>query len=259
MAGNYLPRIVILVATIVGVALTARLGAWQLDRAAQKESMQRSLDARKALPVLESADLVDAGPAAAPADTSTHRATAAAAAQQYRAVRLRGQWLADRTVVLENRPMAGRVGFIVLTPLQPDAGAAVIVQRGWIARDPMERTRLPGFATPSGVVEVVGSIALAPSRLFDFAGTAASGPIRQNLDLADYARETGLALRPVTIMESESPANRGDGLLRQWPQPAVDVHKHYGYAAQWFALAALLTGLYVWFQLIRPRLRRAPR
>jgi surfeit locus 1 family protein len=38
--------------------------------------------------------------------------------------------------------------------------------------------------------------------------------------------------------------------------PAVDVHKHYGYAVQWFSLTALITGLYVWFQLLRPRRRR---
>jgi surfeit locus 1 family protein len=38
--------------------------------------------------------------------------------------------------------------------------------------------------------------------------------------------------------------------------PAVlDVSKHQGYAFQWFALCALISGLYVWFQLIRPRRR----
>jgi len=45
--------------------------------------------------------------------------------------------------------------------------------------------------------------------------------------------------------------------LREWPRPAVDVQKHYGYAFQWFALCALMAGLYVWFQLVRPRLRHA--
>ena len=42
----------------------------------------------------------------------------------------------------------------------------------------------------------------------------------------------------------------------QWPEPAADVQKHYGYAFQWFALCALILGLYVWFQLIRPRRAR---
>ena len=49
-------------------------------------------------------------------------------------------------------------------------------------------------------------------------------------------------------------AARPDRLLRQWPAPAVDVGKHHGYAFQWFALCALITGLALWFQIIRPRL-----
>jgi surfeit locus 1 family protein len=35
------------------------------------------------------------------------------------------------------------------------------------------------------------------------------------------------------------------------------VHKHYGYAFQWFSLSLLTVGLYVWFQLIQPRRRTA--
>jgi len=58
------------------------------------------------------------------------------------------------------------------------------------------------------------------------------------------------------VQQADGAAADADGLLRHWPAPAFDVHKHYGYAFQWFALAALITGLYVWFQLVRPRLRR---
>ena len=233
-------RIVILVAALLAAAGTARLGAWQLDRAAQKQAMQGRLDERSHLPALLGPDLANE------LDT--------AAAQHHRPARLRGQWLARHTVYLENRTMNGRVGFIVVTPLKLDQGAAVMVQRGWVARDFVQRTRLPDLPKPGGTVEIEGWIAAPPSRLFDFAGAAEGGPIRQNLDFTDYARETGVALRPMSIQQADDAANRGDGLLRQWPRPAIDVHKHYGYAAQWFSLAALITGLYVWFQLIRPRL-----
>ncbi len=233
---------VVLLAALLGAALTARLGAWQLDRAAQKQALQRALDERSHLPTLQGAELaLDAQ---------------GAAAQHYRRVRLQGRWLAERTVYLENRTLNGQAGFIVVTPLALDPGPGhVVVQRGWVARDFTERTRLPQLVSASEVIAVEGIVAAAPSRLFEFAGPAASGPIRQNLDLAEYAREAGLALLPLTIEQIDDAANRGDGLLRQWPRPAVDVHKHYGYAAQWFALAALITGLYVWFQLISPRLR----
>jgi surfeit locus 1 family protein len=60
------------------------------------------------------------------------------------------------------------------------------------------------------------------------------------------------------VVVQEDGANPpADGLLRQWPPPAADVHKHYGYAFQWFALSALVLVLYVWFQILRPRTARA--
>ncbi len=236
-------RIVVLLAALLGAALTARLGFWQLDRAAQKQAMQSALDERSRLRVLQATDLA--------------RDPATAATQHHRSVRMHGRWLAERTVALENRPLNGRAGFIVVTPLALEAGAGhVLVQRGWVARDASERSRLPALTTPGGVVEVQGRVAAAPSRLFDFAGPVASGPIRQNLDLAEFAAEIGFALRPLSVLQVDDAENRGDGLVREWPAPALDVHKHYGYAAQWFALAMLITGLYVWFQLVRPRLRR---
>ena len=46
-----------------------------------------------------------------------------------------------------------------------------------------------------------------------------------------------------------------EGLQREWPEVATGVEKHYGYAAQWFGLAALIAILYVWFQFIAPRRR----
>jgi surfeit locus 1 family protein len=151
--------------------------------------------------------------------------------------------------------MEGKVGFIVLTPLALDDGSAVVVQRGWVPRDFIERTSLPAVQTTPERATVEGTIALNPPRLFEFAATA-SGPIRQNLDLPAFARESGLALLPVIIVQREGPGGSADGLQRRWPAPAADVQKHHGYAFQWFALAAVIITLYVWHRLIRPRFRR---
>nr|WP_316640693.1 SURF1 family protein [uncultured Roseateles sp.] len=231
-------RWVILLAAVLAAALTARLGVWQLDRAAQKQAMQTRLDERAQLPELNAAELALDG--------------TAAPAQYERHVRVRGRWLADKTVFLDNRPMAGRVGFFVLTPLLLDDGTPLLVQRGWAPRNAARRAELPVLQTPAGPVEVWGKLGPTPSRLYQF-GAAESGTIRQNVDLSDYARETGLALRPLVLQQLATPADTADGLLRQWPAPAVDIHKHYGYAFQWFALSALLVGLYLWFQIIQPR------
>jgi surfeit locus 1 family protein len=228
--------------TLLCVLLTGRLGLWQIDRASQKEALRNALVARSQMPELRSGELPRSGLQAEP--------------MHYRNVRLQGQWLKGVTVFLDNRQMDGKVGFFVLTPLElsGDAGT-VLVQRGWAPRNVQERTRLPEVRTSGGTVEVVGVLAPVPSRLFEFSH-GDSGPIRQNLDMAGYAIELGRPLLPFTVLQADSRDTTGDGLLRHWTRPGIDIHKNYGYALQWFSLGALMTGLYVWFQHIRPRLRR---
>lgn len=237
-----LRRVVVLIVAVLAVALTVRLGVWQLDRAAQKVALQQALDRQRALPPLAADALA--------------RQPAELGAQLHRAVRLDGRWIAAATVALENRTMGGRAGFFVLTPLALDDGRAVLVQRGFVPRDAADRTRVAAPPAPEGRVSVFGRVAAGPSQFFELGPTAAaSGVIRQNLDLSDYARETRLPLAPLLVVQ-EDEAGRptpADGLSRQWPLPATDVDKHHGYAFQWFALAALVLGLYVWFQLLRPR------
>jgi len=236
-----LQRLIVLLAALALAAATARLGVWQLDRAAQKTTLQAAIDSRRDMAPLATAELA--------------RTTEEAPAQHHRRIEIEGIWLRDFTVYLDNRQMLGRPGFFVVTPLLLPDGTAVLVQRGWQARDAMERTRVVEPATPAGTVHVSGRIAPPPARLYEFDG-AASGAIRQNLDLAAFGREFRLNLRPVSLLQLDTSTPTADGLRRKWLQPAADVHKHYGYAFQWFALCALTIGLYVWFQLLRPRRRR---
>ncbi|MFO1337476.1 MAG: SURF1 family protein [Burkholderiaceae bacterium] len=237
MTGTVARRVLVLLAALAVMAVTARLGVWQLDRAAQKEALQDRIEQQAGAPALPAEALA--------------RDPAAAAAQHYRRITLRGTWLAAQTVYLDNRQMRGRPGFFVLTPLLLPAGDAVVVQRGWIPRDLLDRRRLASVATPGGEVTVQGRVAPWPSQLTAL-GADEPGAIRQNLDLADYQVQTQRALRPLSVTELAHAGNEGDGLLRDWPLPAVDVDKNNGYAAQWFAFCALTAGLYVWFQLYRP-------
>ena len=221
------------------MAATASLGRWQLSRAAQKLQRQAAIDERRALPPLLAGELL------------------AGADPLHRRVQLRGQWLADATVFLDNRQMQGRPGFYVMTPLRLEGSpVAVLVQRGWVPRDFQERTRLPPVETPQGVVEVEGRVAGPPSRLYDFApaaGGEGSSRIRQNLDLVAYGAEFSLQLPPWTIVQT---GDASEGLRRDWPAADSGVDKHYGYAFQWFGLCGLVAILYVWFQIVRRFHRR---
>jgi surfeit locus 1 family protein len=228
-------------AALVGVGLTLSLGRWQLQRAAYKESLAEQVQSRAALAPLSQDALMVLEPDALPS-------------QAQRRTVLRGVWLPGFTVALDNRQMLDKQGFFIMTPLQLDAagtgaGVVVLVQRGWLPRNFLQREALLPFETPAGLVEVAGTVVLAPARLYEF-DAAEKGRIRQNLDIASYRSETGLALRDFMLVQ-QGPA--AEGLLREWPAPNLGIERHYGYAFQWFSLAALIAGLYFWFQWLRPR------
>jgi surfeit locus 1 family protein len=257
---------VVTLAALLALSATVSLGRWQLSRAAQKEALQAEIEAQQQRPAL---------------DQEAFLAIDKPADALHRPVRLRGLWLADQTVYLDNRQMHGVPGFYVLTPFALEGSEqTVMIQRGWIQRNFNDRAQLMPVETPAGLVEVTGRIAPPPAHLLELgkpaapasaaasasvpgaapAGEAAqpavgSSPIRQNLDLEAFRSETRLPLRTDLTLQQIGAAS--EGLQRDWPAPALGVEKHYGYAFQWFGLAALVVILYVWFQLIAPR--RKPR
>ena len=215
---------VLAAATLTVVAVTLRLGWWQLDRAAERQALHDALQARMSQPALELSGLAST--------------VSQAEQQHFRAILLEGRWLAAHTIFLDNRVQSDRNGMLVVTPLALPDGSAVVVLRGWVAHDPMQRSSVPRLALPSGEpVRLEGRIVPPPSRYFEMAADT-PGPIRQNLDLALYARQVDRPLRPLAIQLSEGPWAAGDGLRRQWPPPAPPAQKNLGYAFQWFALAA---------------------
>lgn len=231
---------IVTAATMLTMAVTAALGLWQLDRAAQKLALQAQINDRGGLEPWLTADLLGA----ADATVGVHRP-----------VQLSGTWVPERTVFLDNRQMNTRVGFFVVTPLRLEGSdRAVLVQRGWAPRDFNDRNHVPQVPTPAGLVRLEGRLAPPPGKLYEL-GEASPGAIRQNIDLAAFAQETGLALLGVSVLQTDA---ADDGLLREWPRVAIDVHKHHGYAFQWFALCALAGLLYLWFQILVPRRKRKP-
>jgi surfeit locus 1 family protein len=222
---------------VLAIACTLALGRWQLSRAAQKLVLQGSVDSRANLPMLNGQALASlADPVSA----------------LHRKVTLRGRWMPEHTVYLDNRQMNDKQGLYVVTPLRLEGSSAVIlVQRGWVARNFVDRSILPQIETPVGVVEIQGRIAPPPVKLYQF-GAAETGLIRQNIDMLSFSAELSVPLLAVTVQQI---AVASEGLLRDWPRVASGVEKHYGYAFQWFALAALIAILYVWFQIVRRFIR----
>lgn len=224
---------VITVGAVLAVALAVSLGRWQLSRAAQKEMLHAQMQTQSAKSVLDARAITGA-----PDPGQLLHQTAL----------LTGSWVPEKTVFLDNRQMDARVGFFVVTPLLVQGGtAAILVQRGWVPRNFEDRARLPTVETPTGVVQLQGRMAPWPSRLYEL-GSSGKGAIRQNLDWTQYRAETGLPLLSVSLQQTGAPS---EGLLRNWSPVNLGVDKHYGYAFQWFGIAALIAVLYLWFQIVR--------
>ncbi len=234
------------VAAIISVAITMKLGFWQLSRAHDKLALQASIQAQSAQPALNAAALMS------PQDTSV----------LHRSITLTGHWLPHYTLFLDNRQMDAKPGLFVLTPFEFEdtskaAKKVILVQRGWMPRNFLDRNKLPEVATDTAQVTIVGRIALSPSKLFEFKG-ADNGPIRQNIEIETLAKEFKIDLLPYSLLQLDSVAvdagkdERHDQLLRHWSHPDYGSEKNYGYMVQWWALSALITLLYVWFQFLRP-------
>ena len=194
------------------------LGNWQTRRAEEKRALGAEVDqALKAAPIEISTT---------PVENKNLLLKRVAA---------RGEFVAERTLFLDNKIRHGRVGYEVITPLKlARSSVHVLVNRGWIEA-PRSRDVLPEVRTPAGETRVEG---LALERLPHALQLKEDlqGRVRQNVDLGAFAAETGLALQPIVI---EQRSDSGDGLLREWPRADAGIERHESDALQWYSLAAL--------------------
>jgi surfeit locus 1 family protein len=225
------PGPLVTIAAIAVIAVCVTAGNWQTRRAEYKEGLAAQLDERGRAPV---ADL---------------RAEPIRAEDwAYRRVRVRGEYVPGKALLLDNRVSKGRVGYEVLTPLRLEGSDRhVLVDRGWVAAPPT-RAEVPKVATPGGMQEVAGVAVLPPERVFELGEGAPAGNVWQHFLMARYEQWSGLSMLPVLVQQSNDAA---DGLTREWTRPDSGVQKHRGYALQWYIFAILTVVLYVSLNLRR--------
>ncbi len=219
-------------AVMGGLILTATfvlLGNWQIGRAQGKEALQLRLES------LHNEPAIDIG--SAPLDP---------ASIDFRSATLRGVWVADKTVLVDNKLHHGRVGFYVVTPLKLEIGDMhVLVYRGWIEA-PASRSEPPRIATPADMVELHGVLRQPPSRFMELSSTTREGNIWENLTVDRFREWSGLHVQPAVVYQTDG---ADDGLRRDWPAPDLNAFKHYFIACQWYAFALVIPALFIYFWL----------
>lgn len=217
----------------------AFLSNWQFTRNAERERQLSLIAANYDAPPVALDELVGADGALDPGD-------------QWRPVRLGGQYLADETLLARNRAHGGTAAFEVLVPFRLDTGAVVVIDRGWLppGRDRPDPDHVP--APPAGPVTVVAR--LMPGEVLRNATQSAPEGQVPTINLPLIAQTTGLdglvdGAYGLMVSEDPAPATAPNPL----ESPSEDPGPHLSYAIQWI-LFALMGFVFIWY-MIRTELR----
>lgn len=224
---KWIVRHLAVVALITGMLF---LLAWQLDRHREKRDHIELVEGRMAARVAPVEDLLAPGLRVGAGEVDD---------VLYRRVSAEGPYLADRTVVVENRTSAlGSPGGWVLTPLDLGGGRSVLVNRGFVGYDAQGRIVAP--PPPSGRVRVEGL--LFPSQRRGSFGAAdpergtLSVVARVDLERIDAQVDGELLPAYVQLTSStpgEPPVAEGAAAVEALGPPELSEGSHLSYAVQW--------------------------
>jgi len=223
-----LPAFTAAAATLFAVLLG--LGVWQLDRLQWK----LALIAR-----------VDRNMHAAPIAPGTH-------VDEYRRVALDGRFDNSKEAYAFATDDTGAPVYHVIVPFAVKDGRRFLVDRGIVPKEKLDpATRRAGQL--EGDVHVVGIW-----RTPDAAGAFTPAPdlahrIWYSRDVTAIAKADRVTLAAPVIVEADAAPNPGG-----WPKGGQTVvafrNEHLQYAITWFALAAVLLGVYFAYHVSRKRL-----
>jgi cytochrome oxidase assembly protein ShyY1 len=213
---------------LVVVAITAFgfLSRWQWERAEEERS------ARLAWAIQAAATPVALG-------------DALAEPREWTPVRVSGRFDEGSTVLVRQRPLDGRNGFLVASPLDTADGRVWVV-RGWIPVTGTATGTVTVPSAPSGTVVIDARVRMsedagAPEPT-DLPEGQVSGlvPARLGADVTDIYLE-------VAASEPQDPQ------ITRLPAPVIDETQNISYALQWMVFAAVaLTG---WWYFLRREAR----
>lgn len=227
-----LPTIVVL----LGMALLARLGFWQLDRLDQRRAENSILTIALEQPPLEltSDGIADGVSVADVSLTGNQQAIA------------RGTFDFDVQVVLRLQlNEEGRTGVHLLTPLLLDGESgesqtAVLIDRGWIPEEDQA-----DYNAPMGETAVYGYLAAAKPQL-----EPNSAPQTEwyRVDVEAIAAQLPYDLLPFYVVQLNDEQSAADLLpIRGKLEVDLSDGPHLSYAMQWFLFSLTLAIVYVAF------------
>lgn len=219
-----------LLATVFA-ALCLVLANWQLDRRSEAVAKLTRVSQNYERPPVDGNDLFG-------------QSEKEIVSKEWQPVTLVGNYVADETLLVRNRPIAGQPGYLQIIPFETSDGQLVIVERGWIpaASDLSPSREIIPSTSEKSITARVKLGELAPNRDSP-TGQITSINLEEIRDSYVAGIETSFYLRLI----SETPAESS------YPQPLgkplLDEGNHLSYAVQWILFAVM--GFYALFWAMR--------
>jgi len=202
------------------VAVFVVLGTWQVQRLFWKLDLIARVDAR-----------VHADPVPAPSDAVD------AATDEYRHVTATGLFEHDKTVLVQ--AVTGRgAGFWVVTPLQPDGGPTILINRGFVPADRSSEDARLASALAAGPVTVTGLLRITEPGGGFLRANDPAGDRWFSRDVAAIAAAKGLRNVAPYFIDADATPNPG-GLPVGGLTVVTFRNSHLVYALTWYALALM--------------------
>lgn len=219
----------LITACVLITALTfARLGLWQLDRAAEQVEAQRALEERLS---------VNAG---AIEDIPPGHLHPANPEMFNRHISLTGEYLNELTILIVAEFFETQIGYGVVTPFRVDSSQQlVLVHRGWTTAILPPDTP-PDLRPVEGPVTVTAQVHIPEQdrRVIGSEIDPSQWPLRvRSLELDIIEDILDEELFPFEVRLTEGQAGT---LVRHWPAVNVNVNQNLSYALQWFSFALLV-------------------
>ena len=220
---------------LAGVALTIRLGVWQLDRHAQRQEFNAQVAAIQAASPISLDGDEDAGDLAE---------------MEYRPANAEGVYDFEHQVAIRNQvwtqSWGDENGYALLTPLVLPNGTAVLVQRGWIPAENNTPESWRQFDEP--VAAAVEGIIRQPRTKGEMGGGIPDPtltPGEAGLDFWNFVNidriQQQMPYPLLNVYLQQAPRASQTSLpYRSLPEIDLSSGAHIGYALQWFFYAGLL-------------------
>jgi surfeit locus 1 family protein len=229
---------------LVGAIGMPMLGIWQINRHQVRQEENAQIKKRAALAAMPFSSAV-------PDDASLSDGTRF----EWQRVALSGTYDPVHQVLIDNRSLNGRPGYHVVTPLRTDDGPTVLINRGWIPKEPTVDSPTPNPAATTERVTIEGRIRATQTKTALTPATPTQGTlaILARVDIARIGQQTPDRLAPVYVETiNESPRSKDSPALI--PERPLDGGSSLSYAFQWFLFTAV--GLITWPLIIRRELRK---